>query len=101
MRQRGRLLHLLGGVSIAIILAGLSHDGNGRQESAGGPELCQGYYLSEAAGRHQLAEFARRSTSAAEWTARARRVREGILKGAGLLPSPPKSALNPLSAPVT
>ncbi len=60
------------------------------------PELCVGEYLSEPAARHQLAEFARKSRTPGEWKARARRVREGILKGAGLWPLPKKGSLNPV-----
>jgi hypothetical protein len=59
-------------------------------------ELCQGNYLTEAAAKHQLAEFARSFTSLEEWKARAGRVRQGILTGAGLLPPPKKCALNPV-----
>jgi len=61
------------------------------------PELCQGAYLSEPAARHQLAEFVRGYSTAAQWRLRAGRVRQGILKGAGLLPPPEKCALNPVS----
>jgi dienelactone hydrolase len=60
------------------------------------PELCVGDYLSEPAARHQLAGFAREARTAGEWKARARRVREGILKGAGLWPLPKKGTLNPI-----
>jgi len=67
-----------------------------QDKSAAEPELCVGDYLSEPAARHQLDEFARGYSSWKEWEARARRVREGILKGAGLLPPPRKSALNPI-----
>jgi hypothetical protein len=59
-------------------------------------ELCQGNYLSEAAAKHQLAEFARSFSSLEGWKARAGRVRQGILKGAGLFPPPKKCALNPV-----
>ena len=57
-------------------------------------ELCQGNYLSESAAEHQLAEFARSGATLEEWQARARRVRTGILKGAGLWPLPRKCDLN-------
>ncbi|MEW5900687.1 MAG: acetylxylan esterase [Acidobacteriota bacterium] len=64
------------------------------QENTHQPELCQGAYLTEIAARHQLADFARGYSTLEEWKARARRVREGILRGAGLWPPPPKAALN-------
>jgi hypothetical protein len=68
----------------------------GREEAADQPELCQGNYLSETAAAHQLAEFARGFHTLEEWQARARRVREGILRGAGLWPPPKKCELNPI-----
>jgi len=96
MTQQRTFFRPLGPVFLAILLLGLSPFGKGQQESAGEPELCQGNYLSEPAARHQLAEFARGYSTADEWRARARRVREGILGGAGLLPPPKKCALNPI-----
>jgi hypothetical protein len=68
----------------------------GQERTAERPELCQGNYLSEPAAEHQLAEFARSCSTLELWQARARRVRAGILKGAGLWPPPKKSALNPI-----
>jgi dienelactone hydrolase len=61
------------------------------------PDLCQGNYLSEPAAKHQLAEFAQSYSTAADWKARASRVREGILRGAGLLPPPKKCRLSPIN----
>jgi hypothetical protein len=60
------------------------------------PELCQEYYQSEEAARHQLAEFSRSFKTIKDWNIRAARIREGILKGAGLLPPPKKSGLSPI-----
>jgi hypothetical protein len=60
------------------------------------PELCQGYYHSEAAARHQLDEFARTYSSLSEWQARAQRIRQGILRGAELEPFPPRNDLKPI-----
>ncbi len=98
MSQKRAILRLLGPLLTAILLSGLNSDGRGRQAvSAGEPELCQGNYLSEPAARHQLAEFARGYSTAAQWQSRARRVREGILKGAGLMPAPRKCPLNPIT----
>jgi hypothetical protein len=79
---------------IGIVIASRS---DAQNKSSAAPELCQGDYLSEPAARHQLAEFARNFRTADEWRARARRVREGILRGAGLLPPPKKCALNPIT----
>lgn len=96
MRQKQMLFWLLGPGLAATLLLGLSPSGKLNQESLPEPELCQGNYLSEPAARHQLAEFSRSYSTAAQWQARASRVREGILKGAGLLPPPKKCPLNPI-----
>ena len=96
MSQKRTFHRLLGPVLMAILLVGVPPHGKGQQESAGGPELCQGNYLSELAAKHQLAEFARGYSSVAEWKAHAGRVRKGILRGAGLLPPPKKCAFNPV-----
>lgn len=58
--------------------------------------LCQGSYLSEAAARHQLAEFARSYSDLAGWKQRAENIQKGILRGAGLLYIPEKCTLNPI-----
>lgn len=60
------------------------------------PQLCQGNYHSEADAKRQLARFAGTYSTLPEWQERARTVREGILRGAGLLPFPKRCALNPL-----
>ncbi len=60
------------------------------------PQLCQGNYHSEQAAKEQLAKFARSYSNLAEWKARAKRIREGILRGAELLPLPEKCPLNPI-----
>lgn len=79
-----------------ILFLGTLSSGLGQEKTDGRTELCQGNYLSEAAGAHQLAEFARSFRTLQEWRARAARVREGILRGAGLRPPPVKCALNPI-----
>jgi len=60
------------------------------------PQLCQGHYHSEEAAKQQLAMFARSYSNLAQWQERAKRIREGILHGAELLPLPKKCALNPI-----
>lgn len=95
--NRNRISLRLLGLGLAVcLLLGLSPFVNAQSGSKSEPELCQGNYLSEPAARHQLAEFARGYSSAAQWRRRADRVREGILRGAGLLPPPKKCALNPV-----
>ena len=60
------------------------------------PQLCQGNYHSEEAAKEQLAKFARSYSNLDQWKARARLIREGILRGAELSPLPDKCALNPI-----
>ena len=61
-----------------------------------GSELRQDYFLSEEEGRQQLSEFAATYSNKDEWEARARGIRQGILRGMELLPLPEKSPLNPI-----
>jgi len=75
-----------------ILFTGTLLLGGGQDE----PELCQGNYLSEAAARHQLAEIARSYSTLEEWKARARKIRTGILRGAGLDPHPVRNDLKPI-----
>ncbi len=60
------------------------------------PQLCVGNYQSEEQAKEQLARFAATYSTQAEWQQRAQRIREGILRGAGLLPMPRKCPLNPI-----
>ena len=96
MSRKRSFLRLLGPGLAAGLLLGLFPFGKAQQGSVREPELCQGNYLSEPAARHQLAEFARGYSTDAQWRRRAGRVREGILRGAGLLPPPKKCSLNPI-----
>jgi hypothetical protein len=99
-----RLPEAKGNVRVAILLSPVWSDGNvvktlqvkplaewGREH-----QLCQGHYHSEEAAKEQLAKFAKSYSSLDEWKARAKRIREGILRGTELLPLPKKSALNPI-----
>jgi len=60
------------------------------------PELCVGDFQTEAQAKEQLARFAGTYSNASEWQQRAQRIREGILRGAELLPLPKKCPLNPI-----
>jgi dienelactone hydrolase len=66
---------------------------NGADEK---PQLCVGNYQTEEQAKEQLARFARTYSNAAEWQQRAQRIREGILRGAELLPLPKRCPLNPI-----
>ncbi len=99
-----RLPEAKGNVRIAILLSPAWSDGNVVKtlqvkplaEWGKEPQLCQGHYHSEEAAKEQLARFARSYSNLAEWKTRAKRIREGILRGAELLPMPKKCALNPI-----
>jgi len=60
------------------------------------PQLCQGNYQTEEQAKEQLARFAQTYSSREQWQARAERIREGILRGAELLPLPEKCDLKPI-----
>jgi dienelactone hydrolase len=60
------------------------------------PQLCVGNYQSEEQAKEQLARFAATYSTQAEWQQRAQRIREGILRGAELVPMPKRCPLNPI-----
>lgn len=60
------------------------------------PQLCVGNYQSEEQAKEQLTRFAGTYSTQAQWQQRALRIREGILRGADLLPMPKKCPLNPI-----
>jgi len=82
-------------IGISVLVLGLSPI---PAQSAEGkkPQLCQGNYQSEKAAKEQLARFARSYSNLAQWKERAERIREGILRGAELLPLPEKCPLKPI-----
>jgi len=95
MKTRSQIIHglLLVVTSVfAVKAVGIADQTDKKQE----PQLCQGHYLTEEQAKAQLAEFAQTYSNLAEWKARAKRIREGILRGAELLPMPQKCPLNPI-----
>ena len=70
--------------------------GTPEKETKSEPQLCQGYFQSEQAAREQLNKFARSYSNLDEWKARTKRIRDGILRGAELLPPIKKCPLNPV-----
>lgn len=60
------------------------------------PELRQGFHLTEKAAKDQLARFSESYSNLKGWKRRARRIRNGILRGAGLLSPPKKCDLHPI-----
>ena len=58
--------------------------------------LCVGNYQTEEQAKEQLAGFAENYNTQAEWRVRARKIREGILEGSGLINPTDKNPLNPV-----
>ncbi len=59
-------------------------------------QLCRGNYQTEEEAKAQLKRFANSYSDIIGWEKRANEIREGILRGAGLLPLPDKNNLNPI-----
>jgi hypothetical protein len=81
---------------ISISALGFSSSIFAQDPNSKKPQLCQGYYHSEGAAKEQLARFAASYSNLSEWKQRAKGIREGILRGAELLPMPKKCPLNPI-----
>jgi predicted alpha/beta-hydrolase family hydrolase len=81
-------------ISISTLALGFHHPAQGAEEKK--PQLCQGNYQSEEEAKEQLAKFAQSYSNLEQWKARAEQVREGILRGAELLPLPEKCLLKPI-----
>ncbi len=60
------------------------------------PQLCVGNYQTVEQAKEQLARFAGTYSTQAEWQQRAQRIREGIVRGAELMPMPKKCPLSPV-----
>jgi len=58
--------------------------------------LRRGYAWSEAEAKRRLEEYAKTWSDRASWENRAAAIREGILRGTGLMPLPTRTALNPI-----
>jgi len=78
-------------ISISILVLGFFVTAQGAEEKK--PQLCQGNYQSEEAAKEQLARFAKSYSNLEQWKARAKVIRENILRGAELLPLPEKRPL--------
>jgi dienelactone hydrolase len=81
---------------VSVIVVSLSWPAQAQKEADDKPQLCVGDYQTEAQAKEQLARFARTYSNQAEWQQRAQRIREGILRGAELVPLPKKCPLNPI-----
>ncbi len=58
--------------------------------------LCVGHFQTEEHAKAQLKRFAESYNTLAEWKERANIIRDGILRGTGLLDSPEKCSMNPI-----
>jgi hypothetical protein len=81
-------------ISMSVLVFGLLVPAPSAEEKK--PQLCQGNYQTEEEAKEQLARFAKTYSTLEQWKARAERIREGILRGAELLPLPKKCPLKPI-----
>ena len=81
--------------SVSLLIPGFcSIPAHGAEEK--NPLLCQGNYQTEEQAKEQLARFIKSYPSLGQWQAKAERIREGILRGAELMPLPKKCDLKPI-----
>jgi hypothetical protein len=81
-------------IGISLLMLGFLFPMQGAEEKK--PQLCQGNYQTEEEAKEQLTRFAKTYSTLEQWKARAERIREGILRGAELLPLPKKCPLKPI-----
>ena len=96
MQSRLAKIYSLSVITISVFILALPCAALAQQSERKNPQLCQGHYHSEEDAKKQLAKFAKSYSNLAEWKARAKRIREAILRGAELLPMPKKCPLNPI-----
>jgi dienelactone hydrolase len=94
--MQSRLVNIYKAVVVGLSILAIGSSGTVQGAVSKEPQLCQGYYQSEKAAKEQLARFAQSYSNLAEWKMRAERIREGILRGAELMPLPKRCALNPI-----
>jgi hypothetical protein len=84
-------------ITFAVLLLPVVQGGCAQTYQSADVHLCQGYYQTEQDAEKQLEEFAKTYSNLHQWQSRAKRIREGILRGAELDPLPEKCPLNPIS----
>ena len=94
MRSRTNYTNKIIVIGISLLVLGFLLPIQGAEEKK--PQLCQGNYQTEEEAKEQLAKFAKTYSTLEQWKARAERIREGILRGAELLPLPKKCPLKPI-----
>ena len=80
----------------ALLLVSASIAASGVPADDSRPTLCVGNYQSEADAVKQLARFKKTHSNLGEWKTREAKIRRQILTGAGLVPLPTKTSLNPV-----
>lgn len=81
-------------IGISLLVLGFLLPAQSAEEKK--PQLCQGNYQTEEEAKEQLVRFAKTYSTLEQWKARAERIREGILRGAELLPLPKRCPLKPV-----
>jgi hypothetical protein len=94
MRSRINYINKTIIIGISFLALGFLFPAQSAEEKK--PQLCQGNYQTEEEAKEQLARFAKTYSTLEQWKARAERIREGILRGAELLPLPKKCPLKPI-----
>jgi len=92
-REIGATVRLL---ALAVILMVPAMNMGAEEKQKKEDLLCRGYYQSEEAAKEQLERIKQTYSNLEEWKQRAAMIREGILRGAELLPPPEKCELNPI-----
>jgi dienelactone hydrolase len=90
MRNARSILPLV----LGLLLAWTSLDRLAAQDKT--PTLRRGSAWSEEAAKKKLEEYAKTWSDRASWEKRAAAIREGILRGSGLMPLPARTALHPI-----
>ncbi len=83
-------------LTVSIILVNISCSTTYPKPTVVEHELRQGAFQSEEQAKAQLQAFSHTYSNLEEWKKRAKKIRRGILLGAGLLQPPPKCALRPI-----
>jgi dienelactone hydrolase len=82
--------------SLVILIVVLIMANIGKSQNKIDSNLCVGAYYTEEEGADNLVKLRNSYQTKKEWLERTKVIKQGILKGAGLIPFPKKSALNPV-----
>jgi dienelactone hydrolase len=82
--------------SLVILIVVLIMANIGKSQNKIDSNLCVGAYYTEEEGADNIVKLRNSYQTKKEWLERTKVIKQGILKGAGLIPFPKKSALNPV-----